>query len=106
MSKLVSFNRSPTWVAPQFAGQLAEHGRDTIYTEEQKEEWRTHPEKLREYRRGIEQAMNARFPAFYKYSEAQIANRAFVTETMKKRLNNDPALVEKLIPKFQLGCRR
>ncbi|KAI5857328.1 FAD/NAD(P)-binding domain-containing protein [Durotheca rogersii] len=106
VSKLVSFNRSPNWIAPQFAGQLAEHGRDTVYTADQKEEWRNHPEKLRDYRRVVEHTMNAHFPSFYKYSEAQKADRAAVAESMRKRLNNDSILCKKLIPNFELGCRR
>ncbi|OIW22564.1 FAD/NAD(P)-binding domain-containing protein [Coniochaeta ligniaria NRRL 30616] len=106
VSKLISFNRSPTWVAPEFAWQLAADSRDTIYTEEQRAEFRNNPEKLTEYRRDIEHGMNARFPSFYKHSEAQKIGRQFVAEGMRKRLNNDPVLTEKLIPKFELGCRR
>lgn len=106
VGELVSFNRSATWVAPEFAGQLAADGRETIYSEEQKAEFRDHPDVLTKYRRDIEQGMNARFPAFYKYSEAQKFGRQVVSDVMKKRLKNDPVLVEKLIPKFELGCRR
>ncbi|KAH7072085.1 hypothetical protein BKA63DRAFT_605008 [Paraphoma chrysanthemicola] len=105
-SKLISFNRSPTWVAPEFAGQLAREGRNTTYTEEEKEEFRNHPEKLKQYRREIEHAVNARFPAFYKHSDAQKNARQLITESMKQILKNDPVLVEKMIPKFEVGCRR
>ncbi|KAF5010117.1 hypothetical protein FDECE_3703 [Fusarium decemcellulare] len=106
VSKLISFNRSPTWVAPDFAYQLAKDGRNTLYSEEQRREWRQNPDKLRQYRREIEHAMNARFPSFYKHSEAQKQGRAFVAKSMADKLNNRPDLIEKLIPKFELGCRR
>jgi hypothetical protein len=74
--------------------------------EEQRTEWKEKPELLTQYRRDIEHSMNARFPSFYKHSEAQRTSRAMVAELMAKRLNNDAVLVEKLIPKFELGCRR
>lgn len=105
VGQLLSFNRSPTWVAPEFAGQLAADGRETIYTEEQKAGFRNNPETLTRYRRDIEQGMNARFPSFYKYSEAQKNAKQLVSGVMKTRLK-DPVLAEKLIPSFELGCRR
>ncbi|KAH7084374.1 hypothetical protein FB567DRAFT_498334 [Paraphoma chrysanthemicola] len=105
-SKLISFNRSPTWIAPEFAGQLAREGRNTTYTEEEKEEFRNHPEKLKQYRREIEHAVNARFPSFYKHSDAQKNAQRLITESMKQLLKNHPDLAERLIPKFEVGCRR
>lgn len=106
VSQLISFNRSPTWVAPDFAWQLAPQGRETRYSEEQRRKWREDPDSLRLYRQNIEHAMNVRFPGFYKHSEAQHQGRKLVAEAMAKRLNHDPELCEKLIPKFELGCRR
>ncbi|KAK7427365.1 hypothetical protein QQZ08_006134 [Neonectria magnoliae] len=106
VSKLVSFNRSPTWIAPDFAYQLAKDGRNTLYSEEQRRTWRENPDQLRQYRRDIEHAMNARFPSFYKHSEAQKQGKAFVAEAMRQKLKSRPDLIEKLIPKFELGCRR
>lgn len=85
---------------------MAKDGRDTLYTEEQRRTWRENPEHLRQYRRDIEHAMNARFPSFYKHSEAQKQGKAFVAESMRQKLKNRPDLIEKLIPKFELGCRR
>jgi hypothetical protein len=106
VSKLVSFNRSPTWVAPEFAWQMAAQGRGTKYSEEQRAEWRNSPETFRQYRRDIEHAMNSRFPSFYRYSEAQKMGRAMVGDMMRKRLQKKPELAKKLIPDFELGCRR
>ncbi|KAH7074934.1 hypothetical protein BKA63DRAFT_566590 [Paraphoma chrysanthemicola] len=42
--------------------------------------------------------MNAQFPAFYKYLDAQQNSHQVVTESMKQRLNNDLILIEKLFP--------
>ncbi|KJR80508.1 cyclohexanone monooxygenase [Sporothrix schenckii 1099-18] len=106
VQSLVSFNRSPTWIAPDFAWQLATEGRATRYSEAQRKEWREKPEVLREYRRSIEHAMNARFPSFYKSSEAQKQGQAFVGAAMRKKLAGRPDLVDKLVPPFELGCRR
>ncbi len=103
---LTSFNRSPTWIAPDFAWNLAKDGRNTLYSEEQRRAWREHPELLREHRQAIEHAMNARFPSFYKDSEAQRQGRAFVEAQMRTKLASRPELADKLIPKFELGCRR
>lgn len=106
VKRLISFNRSPTWVAPEFAGQFAAEGRDTKYTEAQKRKFRDDREHFTQYRRDIEHGMNSRFPSFYKHSAAQRVGRQMVADSMRKRLNDDPELVEKLVPKFELGCRR
>jgi cation diffusion facilitator CzcD-associated flavoprotein CzcO len=50
--------------------------------------------------------MNARFPSFYRDSDAQKLGIENVTKSMRTRLGNNPELCEKLIPKFPLGCRR
>lgn len=87
-------------------GDFATHGRATTYTEEQKERFRNDPEYFKQFRRDIEHGMNARFPVFYKNSENQAKVREIVTKSMRARLKNDPVLCEKLIPKFEVGCRR
>lgn len=107
VKSLISFARSPTWIAPQFAGQLAPNGRATTYTEEQKQKFQTDPEHLLNYRREIDHIINARFPNFYKNSPAQKTAREIVEKGMRERLSKiDPELREKLIPDFEVGCRR
>lgn len=107
MKQLKSFVRSPTWIAPQFVGQIAKEGRGTEYTEEEKAHFRNNPEELRQYRQDIDHTLNSRFPNFYKNSVAQKATREAVEKGMRERLANmDPALREKLIPDFDVGCRR
>ncbi|KAJ5463430.1 hypothetical protein N7475_008374 [Penicillium sp. IBT 31633x] len=107
VKSLTSFIRSPTWIAPQFLGQLAKDGRGTKYTEEQKAEFRQNAEKLLEYRREIDHALNSRFPNFYKGSEQQRMAREAVEKGMREKLSGmDPKLRESLIPDFDVGCRR
>lgn len=107
VKSLVNFARSPTWIAPQFVGRLAPDGRATTYTEEQKEKFRSDPEYLKRYRREVDHELNGRFPNFYKGSPAQKMSREIIEKSMRERLSKmDPALREKLIPDFDVGCRR
>ncbi|KAJ5781044.1 hypothetical protein N7457_006204 [Penicillium paradoxum] len=107
VKSLTSFIRSPTWVAPQFLGQLAKDGRGTKYTEEQKAEFRQSSETLLNYRREIDHALNSRFPNFYTGSEQQKMAREAVEKGMREKLAGmEPKLRESLIPDFDVGCRR
>jgi hypothetical protein len=107
VKSLVTFARSPTWIAPQFVGRLAPDGRATVYTEEQKEKFRNDPEHLKQYRQEVDHELNSRFPNFYKNSPAQKASRDIIEKSMREKLANmEPTLREQLIPEFDVGCRR
>jgi cation diffusion facilitator CzcD-associated flavoprotein CzcO len=107
VSSLTSFIRSPTWIAPQFLGQLAKDGRGTKYTDEQKAEFRDNADALLKYRQDIDHALNSRFPNFYKGSAQQKMARELVEKGMREKLAAmDPKLRESLIPDFDVGCRR
>lgn len=107
VKKLVSFIRSPTWIAPQFVGQIAPDGRATRYTEEQKELFRKDPDHIRKYRQEVDHALNARFRNFYKGSKEQKTAREIVEKSMREKLSKmDPALRDSLVPDFDVGCRR
>lgn len=107
VKSLISFIRSPTWIAPQFVGQIAPDGRGTQYTEEHKEQFRKDPEHMRRYRQEVDHALNARFPNFYKNSPEQKVAKEIVEKGMREKLDKiDPALRESLIPDFDVGCRR
>lgn len=107
VKSLTSFIRSPTWIAPQFVGQIAADGRGTKYTEEQKAAFRKDPDHIRKYRQEVDHALNARFRNFYKNSKEQNMARELVEKGMRERLSNmDLALRESLIPDFEVGCRR
>ncbi|KAJ5210155.1 hypothetical protein N7491_009963 [Penicillium cf. griseofulvum] len=107
VKSLTSFIRSPTWIAPQFLGQLAKDGRGTKYSKEQQEEFTRNPDKLLQYRREIDHALNSRFPNFYKDSDEQKTARKLVESGMREKLAAmNPKLRESLIPDFDVGCRR
>lgn len=78
-----------------------------MYTEKQKERFRKDPEYLKLYRREVDQELNGRFPNFYKGSPQQKASRELVEKSMRERMSKmDPELREKMIPDFDIGCRR
>jgi hypothetical protein len=85
---------------------MASHGRQTRYSDEEIERFRTDKSYLLNYRRKLQNTGSAAFPLFYKGTELQ--NKAFhdYTEMMRRRLNCDERLCERLIPKFHVGCRR
>ena len=85
---------------------MATHGRQTRFSEEEIERFRSDKKYFLDYRRKLQNTGSAGFPLFYKGTELQ--NKAFqeYTEMMRRRLNYDEHLCERLIPKFQVGCRR
>lgn len=85
---------------------MASDGRQTRYSDDEIERFRTNKRFLLDYRRKLQNTGSAAFPLFYKGTELQ--NKAFndYTEMMKRRLNYDERLCERLIPKFHVGCRR
>lgn len=107
VSKLISFNRSPTWITPEFGEDMAPMGmgREAFYPQEEKLRMQD-PEYLLKYRKWLEDAMNATYYLFRKDSvEQENAIKAF-TLLMRTRLKNDERLCKLLIPTFEVGCRR
>ena len=103
---LTSFNRSPTWVVPDFAEQFAPEGRDTQFSEEQKAKWRNNPESLLKYRKEVDSVMNHFFDLQYKDSSLQHNSVEATRKAMAKRLKKKPQLAKVLVLGFALGCRR
>jgi cation diffusion facilitator CzcD-associated flavoprotein CzcO len=106
-SHLISFNRSPTWITPEFGEDMAPSGkgREAFYPDEEKERMQD-PEYLLKYRKWVEDAMNATFYLFRKDSAEQKQAVEAFTVMMKGRLKNDERLCKLLIPNFGVGCRR
>lgn len=79
----------------------------SVDSDEQRKYLEGNPKKYLEYRKQIENELNQRFKFIIKGSqEAQLA-RDFASSEMRKKLNNDPRLCDKMIPKnFNPGCRR
>jgi cation diffusion facilitator CzcD-associated flavoprotein CzcO len=101
-----TYIRSPTWIIPNFLGDHTPEGKNFVYTEEQKQRWREHPEELKELRKTLEHAFNQSFPLFIKDSPYQAGAREGFTHMMKAKLGGDEELAKKLIPDFEVGCRR
>ncbi|PLN78359.1 FAD/NAD(P)-binding domain-containing protein [Aspergillus taichungensis] len=107
---VVNFMRSPAWVYLRVPPSR-HHGNDDPnpnppYTEEQIKAFQD-PETHRQYRKGILGRTNKTFRLVclllnINNEEAQ----RFGTNQMAEKLNHDPELCEKLIPKFEVGCRR
>ncbi|KEF54822.1 uncharacterized protein A1O9_09264 [Exophiala aquamarina CBS 119918] len=103
---VVSFNRSPNWITPEFSQGLASEGRATVYTPEEIERFNTDKKLFLEYRRSIQNFGSATYSLYYKHSEMQKQVFAKYSELMKQRLKGNEELCAKLIPKFHVGCRR
>ncbi|KAL6230334.1 hypothetical protein BDW75DRAFT_248777 [Aspergillus navahoensis] len=99
VKKITTFIREPTWVSP--VKGLEQH----IFSEEEKQAFRSDIERLTEYRRGIERGMNGQFAIFLRNTEGQRSTREYMTEQMKEKLNNID-LEKVLIPNWSVGCRR
>ncbi|EAU37569.1 conserved hypothetical protein [Aspergillus terreus NIH2624] len=109
-TQVVNFMRSPAWVYYRVPPSK-HHGNDDddpnpAYTEEQKARFRD-PEEHRQYRKGIINRTNRNFRlARAPRCENNEAAMRFGAKQMAEKLNHDPELCAKLIPKFEVGCRR
>lgn len=98
------FIRTPSWIFPPVGlpeGMSAEHR----YTEQEKEIFRWDDEKYLQARKDSENEFNGMFQAFLKNSTEQQCIRAKITDRMKSIIKNE-TLQKKMIPGFEVGCRR
>lgn len=103
VSKVTAFYRGPTWITP---GALGDEESATLkFSQEEIDEWKSDPEAHLAFRKDLEDRMNRLFPLFIKDSEEQNVIREMTVESMKEKIT-DAELVEKLIPKWSVGCRR
>jgi len=103
---ITTYIRSPTWICSNFVAEFTPNGTNFTYTEEQKQKFREDPDELFKLRRSIEDAMNKFFYTLVKDSPEQKGAFALFKKSMEERLNHDPVLCAKLIPDFEVGCRR
>jgi cation diffusion facilitator CzcD-associated flavoprotein CzcO len=108
-TEITSFQRGPTWVFSRMTpGSLVgsdDPSYNPVYREEDKQRFQD-PEELKRYRKLVQGGINKAFKMFVKESDANDSATKFAVEQMSKKLNYDPELCEKLIPKWELGCRR
>ncbi|KAF9892054.1 hypothetical protein FE257_002460 [Aspergillus nanangensis] len=107
-AKLVNYIRHPTWVSVNFTPELTRDGQGTNfeYTEEEKQRFRDDPKSFIEYLKKVEHAINGVFQAMQSGSEQNKTLHSIVDSVMRARLANRPDLIEKLIPDYEIGCRR
>lgn len=103
---ITTYVRSATWIAANFAAEFTPDGNNFTYSEKQKKGFREDPEVLFRLRKTVEHGFNKQFLTFLRDSPEQGAAYQGFKETMEKRLNYDPSLCEKLIPSWEVGCRR
>lgn len=107
-TRVTSFQRGPTWVFSRMTPASLVGSEDKSYNPEYREEDKQrfrNPEELKNYRKVVQGGINKAFKMFLKGSETSKNSTAFAIEQMSKKLNYDPVLCEKLIPKWELGCR-
>lgn len=105
---MTCFIRSGAWIT---AGGACENlagpgGSNKSYTAEEMARWEAHPDEYLEYRKLVEDTLNARFPMYLKDTAMQKAVRPFAANTMAEKLAKKPELIPLLTPDFALGCRR
>ncbi|KAJ5785362.1 uncharacterized protein N7503_010574 [Penicillium pulvis] len=107
-TEVINFMRSPAWV--YYRVPPSKHlGRDVedanpAYAEEEIQQFND-PESHKDYRKGIISRTNKAFRLFIKGENNEAAVK-FGAQQMAEKLNYDPELCEKLIPKWEVGCRR
>ncbi|KAF9883295.1 hypothetical protein FE257_003786, partial [Aspergillus nanangensis] len=105
--------RTPSWISPPVA--LQHDGTDTnknknnnknpCYSKDDITRFRTDTQQYLSTRKQMESQFNDKFRAFMKKTPEQRALRAQFEDRMKQLLP-DPYLQSKLIPSFEVGCRR
>ena len=108
-TKVQCFQRGPTWVVSRHTPAKLVGSDDPsynpVYREVDKAKFRD-PEEIKKYRKIIIGNVNRGFRIFVKGSKQQDDIKKFAHDQMATKLNNDPELCAKLIPEFEVGCRR
>lgn len=103
---LTNYIRHPTYITAGLGAGIIGGKVQYYYSEEEKQTFRDNPEELKAHRKKIQAGSNRAFDMFVKESDAQIAGRKFTADQMKEKLGNDDQLASKLIPDYEVGCRR
>ncbi|KAF5659381.1 monooxygenase [Fusarium circinatum] len=105
-AKIVNYARSPLWISSAFASEFTPEGKNFTYTEQEIQAFKDDEEMFFQLRHSIEHSMNKFFRVSVKDSpEQKYAFREFKAK-MEAVLNHDPDLCARLVPTFQVGCRR
>nr|RBQ95099.1 hypothetical protein FVER53263_05733 [Fusarium verticillioides] len=105
-AKIVNYARSPLWISSAFASEFTPEGKNFTYTDQEIQAFKDDEGMLFKLRHSIEHSFNK----FFKVSLMDIPEQKqafqFFKAKMEEALNHDPVLCAKLIPTFQVGCRR
>ncbi|KAL4780314.1 hypothetical protein BJX76DRAFT_360979 [Aspergillus varians] len=106
--KLVNYIRHATWVSTNLAGDITKDhmGTNFKYTEEEKKLYRENPEAFLEYRKYVERSVNSVYKLMLSGSPENEFISNLVNGVMRARLAANPHLIDKLIPDYEVGCRR
>ncbi|KAH8684375.1 hypothetical protein BGZ60DRAFT_397427 [Tricladium varicosporioides] len=99
------YMRSPTYILPSVGFGVESSTFNEPYTMEERQRFRSDPLYYKKFRKAIEQQMNENFASSIKDSSAQNEARQWAENMMRKSITSKE-LQEKLIPKWELGCRR
>lgn len=105
--------RGKTWIASQIGedvvkarGATGNMTSNFQYTREEKDYWRTHPEKYLQYRKALEFGLNNNYAITQRGSLRQIEARETYTKLMKERVKEKPEIGDLLLPDFPPYCKR
>ncbi|KAH8896207.1 FAD/NAD(P)-binding domain-containing protein [Thozetella sp. PMI_491] len=96
--------RTPSWITPPVAAPTPE-ARDHVYSSEERESFRWNERLYLRKRKEMEDQFNGSFKKFFKGSSGQREFRNQL-EARMRTLIPDENLQSKLIPSFEVGCRR
>ncbi|KAI0343446.1 FAD/NAD-binding domain-containing protein [Trametopsis cervina] len=106
-----NYVRGGTWIGPGSARTVLERYSDGntgnhIYTEEEKRNFREHPEKLIEHRRELDDLLNGSHLVTLAASPVNGFARQMYTKQMRQMLSPKPELADILVPDYPPSCRR
>lgn len=110
VKKLIHLIRSPTWVTPGAASRypsLRGGNMPEVFSEEQKELFRTDEVQYTDFRKQIEREINEKFKMLVNGAKRAEEARRNAYNSMMSLLGERAAdLGPKIIPDFAVGCRR
>jgi cation diffusion facilitator CzcD-associated flavoprotein CzcO len=106
---LVNYIRHATWISTNLAGDITKDGMGTnfAYTPEEKSLYASDPTAFLAYRKHVERSVNSVYKLMLSGSAENTFLFNLVDRVMRAKLaKSPPELVSKLIPEFEIGCRR
>ncbi|KAJ6125329.1 hypothetical protein N7471_012646 [Penicillium samsonianum] len=107
-ARIVNYIRHPTWASVNLCPDITKDGSGTNfeYSEEEKAKFREYPQSFLDYRKRVDCSVNTVYRLTLSGSEHNQMLFDAILGLMRQRLSENPDLIDKLIPKFEIGCRR